>query len=544
MNRIRSCVTPEGRFIYGIHKPHYTVTSMRQETTVTTLGHLPNGQPIENRRNYPAADVQVENADWIFEIPNPFPFKGVTYIDKEWADASARDYSRIRLPLPKPVSLTGVLTTNGVEPALLAKMPEPVQLALATCSTDPADLMQLAELSCVIEKNDAGEATGLGYQQAPDGSIKPVIHNHPLFEAVANNPHLPNSYKIALVIRPGAQGGSEIVGEIPQDDDTHVYEYLRRNSYIAGGHYAANMAEDAIRYAISDLSPADMDGLRHLYYQRTYIRIAAELGLAMPKAEKKLTEEALEDLRVAILNALSKRDLDLTTTATLWGWNFGFDYAPSKYRLHASHQQIHQQYAMIPDTVEGYSGNLRNPDFTLPAFGCGDMIADVMQRYRGVYGRNFFIDYLAAITNNTRIDGRTDMEKSLIVWQDENAMLFVPKAQTSQWELQLMTLEGKSGYPAGNIIECDTRTRKSLNTGILKAQQALAAIGARMVTSIEYPKRIGDRGEPGQPLLYNFLPRLPESPGAFSEAQLRYINGHYPEDFAAVLRNKLAEHAG
>ena len=56
------------------------------------------------------------------------------------------------------------------------------------------------------------------------------------------------------------------------------------------------------------------------------------------------------------------------------------------------------------------------------------------------------------------------------------------------------------------------------------------------------PKRIagkGRKGEPGQHLLYAFLPRLPESPGAFSEAQLRFINGHYPEDFAAVCRQQL-----
>jgi len=42
-------------------------------------------------------------------------------------------------------------------------------------------------------------------------------------------------------------------------------------------------------------------------------------------------------------------------------------------------------------------------------------------------------------------------------------------------------------------------------------------------------------------LLYAFLPRLPESPGAFSEAQLRWINGHYPEDFAASCRRRLPE---
>jgi len=389
----------------------------------------------------------------------------------------------------------------------------------------------------VIEKDDRGEATGLGYRQMSDGTIRPVIHDHALFEAVANNPHLPDSFKVAMVIRPGAQGGSEIVGEIPRSVETHVYEYLRRNSYISGGHYAANMAEDAIRYSISDLSAADMKGLRHLYYQRTYVRLAEELGLELPVTERQLTEDELEEVRGLILEALE--NTTLATTSTLWGWNFGFDYAPSRYRLHASHQQVHQQYAMIPDTVDGYSGKLHDPEFTLPAFSCGDLIADVMQRYRAVYDRSFFVDYRAAIESNVRMDGRSDLEASLVVWRDENVMIFVPKAQTSQWELQLMTLEGASGYPAGNIVEADIRVRRSLDAGILMAQKALAAIGARMVTSIEYPKRIGPRGEVGQPLLYAFLPRLPESPGAFSEAQLRFINGHYPEDFAAVLREKL-----
>jgi len=250
--------------------------------------------------------------------------------------------------------------------------------------------------------------------------------------------------------------------------------------------------------------------------------------------KRKLAEDELENLRLEILTTLPNREI--VHTATLWGWNFGFDYAPSKYRLHASHQQVHQQYAMIPGTVDGYSGNLHHPEFTLPAFGCGDQIADVIQRYRAVYDRDFFVDYLAAITSNVRMDGRTDLEDSLVVWNDENVMLFVPKAQTSQWELQLMTLEGKNGLLPGNIVECNRDVRRSLNTGLLIAQKALAAIGAKMVTSIEYPKRIGGHGEIGQPLLYVLLPRLPESPGAFSEAQLRFVNGHYPEDFAAVLR--------
>lgn len=537
MKHIRSSVTPEGKFVYGIHKPRYTVTNLRNNTRIQSLGHMDGSTEVDNARNFPADDVKVTNADWIFEIPNPLPFKGVTYIDKEWADANARDYNRIRIKASEPVSFSTLLETTNSDKSLLKQLPEPMQLALATCSTDPEDLKTLAEISCEIEKNDKGKVTGLGYKKAADGSIRAVMHKHMLFEAVANNPHLPEDYKVAMVLRPGAQGGSEIVGEIPRNDDTHIYEYLRRNSYIAGGHYAANMAEDASRYSIEELSQQDMDGLRHLYYQRTYIRLAKELGIEQFSKQIKLTEYELEELRAEIIKKLQSENT--STTATLWGWNFGFDYAPSKYRLHASHQQIHQQYSMIPESVEGYSGNLENSQFTLPAYGCGDLVAEVILQYRQVHNRDFFVDYLLAIENNIRMDDRDDLESSLVVWRDENVIVFVPKAQTSQWEVQLMTIDNNNGQPTGNIIEADSSMRHSLNRGIFAAQKALAAIGAKMVTSIEYPKRIGKRGEPGQPLIYAFLPRLPESPGAFSEAQLRFINGTYPEDFAAVLRAQL-----
>ena len=102
-----------------------------------------------------------------------------------------------------------------------------------------------------------------------------------------------------------------------------------------------------------------------------------------------------------------------------------------------------------------------------------------------------------------------------------------------------MTKPFKKGLWAGNIAETDTKTRRSIDAAILKAQQAPAGRGARMVTSIEYSKRF-DIPELTQPLLYCLLPKLPESPGAFSESQHRFINGHYPEDFAAVCRRELS----
>jgi hypothetical protein len=163
------------------------------------------------------------------------------------------------------------------------------------------------------------------------------------------------------------------------------------------------------------------------------------------------------------------------------------------------------------------------------------LIRDFVRQYRQSTGGPFFETYIAAIRRNRRMDDRDDRENSLVVYEDERVMVFVPKAQTSQWELQLMTLA-----PVGNILETDSRTRASLDRAILITMKILTALGARMVTVIEYAKRF-DNEDDDQRLLYAFLPRLPESPGAFSEAQLRWINGHYPEDFAASCRRRLPE---
>jgi hypothetical protein len=80
--------------------------------------------------------------------------------------------------------------------------------------------------------------------------------------------------------------------------------------------------------------------------------------------------------------------------------------------------------------------------------------------------------------------------------------------------------------------------RRSLDKALLIAMRILRSMGAAMITVFEYSKRF-HTDDSGQRLLYTFLPRLPESPGAFSEAQLRWINGHFPEDFAQACRLRL-----
>lgn len=539
---LKTCVAPNGTFTVGVHKPHFCVKNMRKNDYFDDLGLFPDNSPHRNTINFPKQDIKENAADWIFEISNPFPFKGTTYIAKRWADKNALAPESIELPAPKPVSISQTLRRymheRDIDP-LLHELPEPILFALASTSTDPDDLISLANLCCDFTYNKTSEPNGLRYTVGHDGRINAAIHNRTLFEILANNRYLPDIYKNIMVLKPGVQGNSEIVGEwLAESENSHIFEYLRRNSYIPWGHYAANMANDAVRYRIKDITLTDMIGLRHLYYQRSYTRIAAELNIHIP-VQKGLSHIDLEELRQKIATTLSTDDAKTACpfTATLWGWNFGFDYAPSEYRLHASHQQIHQQFALIPKTVSISHSNATSNQTNgrIPAFACGDMIAAFIQEYKQHTGKPFFDTYLNAIHTNVRMDGQKDREASLVVYADEDVILFVPKAQTSQWELQLMPLK-----PVGNILETNIRLRRALDRGIFVALKILEQKGARMVTSIEYSKRF-DSSDTDQRLLYVFLPKLPESPGAFSEAQLRWINGHYPEDFAFSCRDTLSQ---
>ena len=533
----RTCVSGGGRFLVGVHRPEFTVKNLRDREYPGVLGRLRNGDDVDNAVNFPLQDLHEPGADVIYEIPNAFPFRGTTFINTAWADAKAASPETIRIPAPRPCSyLESAAALPGSEKigkaGLINLLPRPLQIALAQTSTDPEELILLAEKSCwILFDPDTREPAGIGYRQTPGGRAIPDIRDRELFEVLVNNRFLPDTYKNALVLKPGVQGNNEITGEYRSGDGrTHVFEYLRRNSYIPWGHFASNMANDAIRYRARDLSEADMTGIRHLYYQRAFVRLARQIGVPEPGKRACMTPEALENLRFEILDRLSS-PAPLLFDRSLWGWNYGFECAASGHRLHASHQMIHQQNAMIPKTVAADSGS------PLPAFACGDLVRDFVALYRQAHGRGFFSDYLDAIRNNTRTDGNPGGAQRLIVHEDAHVILFVPKAQICEWELQLIPKK-----PVGNILEADTATRASLDTGILSAVKALDHMGARMVTAIEFSKPFDDPG-PDQHLLYSFIPRLPYAPDTFSEAQLRFISGAYPEDVAAACRNAMAQFA-
>jgi hypothetical protein len=527
-----SSVTPQGEFLVGLHcPPSFTVANLREQDRASLLGHTEEGSPVDSSINFPPGDVRVTDPKRIYEIANAFPFRGATFIDSDWADSRAKDPSSIKLPPRQKCSLREILENRFAAdsfPSILPELPLSVLYCLAANSTDPAELTEMAGFCCRLEYDAAGRPSGLRFVADRQGRLRADIDDFELFETIANNPFLPDPYKEVMVLRPGVQGSSAIVGEW-SGRSSHVVEYLRGNSYIPGGHYASNMADDAIRYRAADLSLEDMQALRHLYYQRIYVTLAEIADIAVPVRGRRLAVNELEEIRRKILQA---GETDTERMATLWGWNFGYDFSASGYRLHASHQMIHQQYAMVPPSVAATNGTI-----AIPSYSCGDLVADTVERYNDATDSVFFADLLAAVRTNVRTD-RKEGENNLVVWEDENVLLFVPKAQTSQWELQILVIADTFNGPVGNVVEADSEVRNSIDRGILIAQKIFAGLGAGMVTSIEFPKRLGVRN--GQRLLYSFLPKLPWSMGAFSEAQLRFICGHYPEDFAACCRLQLA----
>ena len=308
---LRTCVSPAGRFVYGIHRPHFTADNFRTAAVVADLGLFPDGTRHRNAANFPQGPVREPAADAIFEVPNAFSFRGTTYIGKPWADSRADDPDSIRLPRSPEVSFSDAYPDDASAASAIRSLPRPLQLALATTSTDSRDLCCLAHMACslCLEKS-SGRPWGLPFVKRADGKIKADVADEDLFEAVANNPHLPDSYKQAMVLRPGAQGDSEIVGEW-SDAHSHVFEYLRRNSYIPWGHYAANMADEAVRYRLQDLTLQDVAAMRHLYYQRTYARLAVQLGRAgRIRRASPMAEQELEALRQKILSRLAKIGYD------------------------------------------------------------------------------------------------------------------------------------------------------------------------------------------------------------------------------------------
>src|SRR5210317_2036015 len=191
--KLRTCVTPDGKFIYGIHKPSFKVANLREEVFLQTLGLDDEDNPIENSANFPDGEVEELQGEWIYEIPNPFPFRGATYIGKSWADAKAVDPKAIKLPDPVPTSMTDFLSKilpgkDVSEDELnqwFADLPETVLLALASTSTDPEDLIRLAELSCeFIYGQEERLPIGLRYDVDAKGRYKAKILYHDLFEAL------------------------------------------------------------------------------------------------------------------------------------------------------------------------------------------------------------------------------------------------------------------------------------------------------------------------------------------------------------------------
>ncbi len=532
---MRSCVTPAG-FRYLLHRPSFKVLNRRETWKQYHLGVNEDGCEVISEANFPQGHLDIPEATPIYEIPNPFPFWGATYILGDSAERNGERFEfRFTPERDEQSQRFEAYLLEGIREGRLSwdDIPRHVKLTVAQNSRNGELLSLLARWVAEMELDEDGIPRGLRYlSRGAERAPAPIKRDKDIYETVANNPALPKEYRRVMVLNPGAQGSSPIVGEF-RSGDTHVWEYLRANSYVPWGHFASNMAEDSIRYSGFHLTWDDMHGLRHLYYQRIFSQMALLLGLLPDHKGPNLSPldgEELEELRLKVLEAIQSRlshGSPLPFQGTLWGWNYGYDISGSGYRLHASHQQIHNQYALVPS-------NELTGDGPTP-FMIGRMVADFCASFRRRYGEPFFQCYLRAIGNNRRLDGREDRPSSLVAHQEDGVVIMIPKAQRSQGEVQVMVTQ-----EMGNIVETTPDIRNALDRCLLMALKGLIRLGAEMVTFCEVSRPL-DVEDRDIRLFYYLLPRHTRSPGSFSERQQRWITGHFPEDFAEALRNAIAD---
>ena len=529
-----SSLTPDG-FRFLLHRPHFTVLNRRGTHHPYHLGVDQDGNEVVGHVNFPQGHLEIGEATPIYEVPNPFPFWGATYILGDSALENSLEF-RFRFAPVRDQGEGGEFDgylLEGLRQGRISwdQVPRHIKLSLAQNCRDPQLLASLARWVVEMELDGEGRPVGLRYGRGGHGPPLPLKRDKDIYETVANNPALPEEYRRVMVLNPGAQGSSPIVGEY-RGGGTHVWEYLRANSYVPWGHFASNMAEDAIRYSGRELTFEDIHGLRHLYYQRVYTQMALLLGLVSGEPGDRLPcldQEGLEELRRAVAAEVERRRSrgePIPLTGTLWGWNYGYDISGSGYRLHASHQQIHNQYALIPSNSVVGDGP--------PPFMLGRVVAHLCREFRARWDRPFFKTLLSAVDHNRRMDGREELPSSLVVREEDGVVILVPKAQRSQGEVQVVVRER-----VGNILEAPPPVRRGLDRSLLLALKGLVALGAEMVTFCEVSRPV-EVEDDDQRLFYYLLPRHVHSPGSFSERQQRWITGHFPEDFAEALRRELA----
>ena len=210
MSSFRSCVGKDAKFIVGIHKPKFEIKNLRNNDYLESLGQLEDGTTVDNSVNFPKEDLYEPGADIIYEIANAFPFRGTTYINSAWADIKAGHPEKIRIAAPEPCSLLQNFKKMGGDNnrelkdknSILDILPHALLIALAQASTDPEELMILAQKSCNIlfdpkNQNLSKIPVGIGYKKEKSGKTTPDIYDHELFEVLVNNRYLPDNYKNA-----------------------------------------------------------------------------------------------------------------------------------------------------------------------------------------------------------------------------------------------------------------------------------------------------------------------------------------------------------
>ena len=151
----------------------------------------------------------------------------------------------------------------------------------------------------------------------------------------------------------------------------------------------------------------------------------------------------------------------------------------------------------------------------------GDHLARICQAYS-----NRGIDYLHSYYNAL-------MNAGLVLWQDENVVLYIPIGQISIHELQVMVKRKNTN----NYLELNEDELRSLSQAELKVIKLYSSVGINSFNEITISKSFTNNKDDGFRVIFTYITR--EVDLAVSELNLLYVVDKHPFDTLNIMKGLL-----
>jgi len=211
---------------------------------------------------------------------------------------------------------------------------------------------------------------------------------------------------------------------------------------------------------------------------------------------------------LVIITERAKKQLESDLDGITYGMNYGL---PRVYKgqqvIAAGASQLH-----IHTQVTGIGKN---------SYHAGDTIGALCKAYKNEHDRDYLGDYMEALKNF-----------SLIIDEDEHALLYVPIAQRFNYELQIMIKEPN----IGNILQTSVAIRQSIARLEYLAYSIYQHhdININSFNTVMHSTRFSAHNDYNQRMIISIYPRT--TIVAFSELAGRYVVDSFPWEVAAKMQ--------